>query len=190
MYFIAIMIIIITKTVIISGVSLASIDPWLSSHIWPWTLSRTEATVKQLLCWGVSTVFIEIAHYLLFNASGKIRRPPAVPIWSSWEGGELTWQKDTLTHFSPECLSINSTWGLRYLLIASNTSMSCQEGMRSLVFLSLERIWEIGFCCLRIRSIMSCRDTHLVGQPVLRECPGSFFLCLLCFSTAAGEGTE
>lgn len=137
MYFIAIMITIITKTVIISGVSLASIDPWLSSHIWPWTLSRAEATVKQLLCWGVSTVFIEIAHYLLFNASGKIRRPPAVPIWSSWEGGELTWQKDTLTHFSPECLSINSTWGLRYLLIASNTSMSCQEGMRSLVFLSL-----------------------------------------------------
>ncbi len=100
-----------------------------------------------------------------------------IELLKRWRVG---FRRDTLIYFSPESASVNSTRGLRDLLMASSTSMSCQERVRCLSFRSLERTWVMALCCSRTLSIMACLEPHLVGHSVLRECSGSFS-CLCKF---------
>ena len=61
--------------------------------------------------------------------------------------------KETMTYFSLESASVNSDRGLRDLLMASRTSVSCQVGMRRPAFLSSDKTWEIALCCSRTLSL-------------------------------------
>ena len=70
------------------------------------------------------------------------------------------------TYFSPDIKSVNSATGDRAAFTDSRTMVSCQVGIKCVVFLSSLKTIRMATSCSRIHEIILYCDPHLVGQSV------------------------
>ena len=79
-----------------------------------------------------------------------------------------------VTYLYTDMMSVNSFRGPSALLTDSSTSMSCQEGIKCDLFLSVPSTCLRALSCSRILSTIFFSDPHLVEQAPHRVCFGRF----------------